>query len=119
RVPGELVERRPAPHVARDLLDDADVAELAPHGRGRLVGILAPLDAVADGHRQVAADLVVELLVTPSPRPARAPHARPPASDELMSRSSMRSGSFMGRSFHDRMWDVDNLHPNPVECLLP
>ena len=47
------LEPHPAPHLARDLLDRRDVAELAPRGGLRLRARLAAVHAIADRHVEV------------------------------------------------------------------
>src|SRR5262249_20798738 len=60
-----------APHLARHLLHDAEVAELPPR---RTLGILATLatrDPLLDGHSHVAGQLLVQLQVSAMPTPGR------------------------------------------------
>ena len=57
----EMLDRRPAPHVAHRFLDQQHVAELPPRRRGRLLGRFAAVDAILDRHPQMALQLLVEL----------------------------------------------------------
>jgi len=61
------LEPHAAPHLARDLLDRGDVADLAPRGGFRLRARLAAVHAIADRHLEVRPDLFAELVVPIAP----------------------------------------------------
>ena len=67
----EPLERPPPPHLARDLLDLRDVAELEARGARCRFSRLSPLDSIADRHLEVSAHFVLEIGVpvasSPSP----------------------------------------------------
>src|SRR5215475_6648888 len=59
----QLFLRSPAPHLARDLLDQADIAEFAQGVHTRFVRRFAACDTVADGLVEMAADFGVEFFL--------------------------------------------------------
>src|SRR6185503_4856091 len=74
RILRHLLDRGPAPDLARRFPDDADIAELETRRARRFVGILAACDAIGDGHAKVSGELLLELFVL-TPPPDRKPHA--------------------------------------------
>jgi hypothetical protein len=77
----EALEPQTSPHLTRHLAHEPDVAELAACRRGSVVRPLPALDAIPFGHREMAAQLLVQLAfaVAPAehhaslPRPLRTP----------------------------------------------
>ena len=61
------LEPQASPHLARDLLDRGDVADLAPRGGLGLRARLAAVHAIADRHLEVRADFLAELVVSVAP----------------------------------------------------
>ena len=61
------LEPHASPHLARDLLDRGDVADLAPRGGLGLRARLAAVQAIADRHLEVRADFLAELVVSVAP----------------------------------------------------
>jgi hypothetical protein len=62
----ELLNRGPAPHVARRFLNEEHIAELAASGSGGLVGRLAAVNAILNGQLEVAAELLAQVIILPS-----------------------------------------------------
>ncbi len=69
-----LLERGPAPGVARRFLDQPDVAELEARGARRLLRTFTARDTVGDRHPQMAGELLRQLFVLTAP-PHRQLHA--------------------------------------------
>src|SRR5262249_8795623 len=65
----ELRKPDASPHIARDLRDERDVAELASGVATGFLGRLPRGGALALGHAQVRRDLVVQLLVPAAAEP--------------------------------------------------